>query len=168
MKRRREARLRVALMAMAVLLGSCGPTPPRVSISVRLGSNAPPIGGLARLRLLVRECEKKEPTVAMNLAKTAPDGNEQLDAPVEPGKSFYVWVQAWQECNPPCVPLSSAQVSDCACVEDLPRAQVLTAEACSDWIKATEDQTELTLTLHPINAQRLFPPLPLRDCDVVP
>jgi hypothetical protein len=157
---RRHLRRIDALLA-ALLLSSCS-APPRVSVLVIRGEGTPEIGDLTRLRLIVRTCDSNQPALAQNVPLTDP---EAIEGPVVPGTSFYVWLQGWEPCNPPCIPEGQAQPNDCTCVGDeVPPAQIFKYEACTDWLEANAN-VRRTLTLAPKADPPLCPPAPLTAAD---
>jgi hypothetical protein len=147
------------LLAALALAFGCN-APPTVSVLVIRGDGTPDLTDLARLRLVVRTCDSNQPAVAQNI----PIDGEQppsIDGAVVPGTSFYVWLQGWEPCNPPCIPEMNAEHDDCTCIaDDVPAAQILNYEACTDWIDTSAD-IRRTLTLAPKADPPLCPPAPL-------
>ncbi len=161
------------LLWMLALL-SCSDSAPLVEINL-VQDPSVPIPGLARLELIVRQCDSQLLSIRESID---PEGAEspQLTAPIKPGTNFYVWLQGWVSCpeGTPCVPERTANAGDCTCVGgDGPSAQIFVAEACSAWIMAEEAGKTETLTLSPIDwtrpGSRLCPPsnLPEGQCTIV-
>ena len=159
--------MRHAAIALVVLIaGGCG-GPPTVSVDLRLAEDIPPLGSLARLRMIVRVCGQNELALADNIDVNA--DRVAIEAAVTPGDVFYVWLQGWDECNPPCVEDSLQAMNDqsCVCINDgeTPNYQVFRYEACSAWVSATEDAL-VPLTLSTVDRDsRLCPPAPRSSCD---
>lgn len=153
-------------LVLLLLMTACS-APPNVTIDLRRSDEVPPLRGLARLRMIVRVCDQSELALAQNLPLDA--GTVPIEAPVNPGDLFYVWLQGWDECNPPCVadtPDAMSQQS-CVCVDDgqTPPNQIFRYEACSAWVRATEDAL-VPLTLAAVEpGRRLCPPTPRTSCE---
>ncbi len=153
-----------ALAALA--LTACGAEPPRVVLAIDDGGAA--LSDLARLHFVAIECGVDAPRidvdVSVDAAKPTTTANE---AAIVPGRPFYAWLRGWQTCIPPdtgCVPPEGASVGDCTCV-DGGDSQILVREACSPWLLALENTTEVRLVL--AAPAGLCPPLPLDSCDVL-
>lgn len=157
---------RLLPIVMLLLATACG-GPPTVTVDLRLGEATPPVASLARLRLIVRVCGQNELALADNIDTNATDFG--VEAAVQPGDTFYVWLQGWDQCNPPCVEDSLQAMNDqsCVCINDgqTPNYQVFRYEACSAWVSATEDAL-VPLTLAEVDRDsRLCPPPPRQSCD---
>ena len=148
-------------MRSLVLMALCAcSAPPTMSLLVIRGDGTPELSDLSRLRLIVRTCDSNQPALAQNVPT---DGAQppKIEGPVVPGTSFYVWLQGWEPCNPPCIPEGEAQPDDCTCVGDeVPAAQIFKYEACTDWLEADTD-TRRTLTIAPKAVPPLCPPMGL-------
>ncbi len=164
---------RASHLLWALALVGCGDSAPLVEINV-VPDPSFPIPGLARLELIVRQCDSQLLAVRESIDPMG-SGSPQLAAPIEPGTSFYVWLQGWVACpeGTPCVPERTANAGDCTCVGgDGPSAQIFSGEACSAWIMAGEAGKTETLTLSPIDwtrpQTRLCPPadLPEGQCTI--
>ena len=151
-------------LPIAALLGCSAP--PTVSVLVIRGEGTPELSDLTRLRLVVRTCDEQV-AVAQNLPLDDP---EKIEAPLIPGTNFYVWLQGFEACNPPCVPEADTnpEMSVCTCYagED-PTEQIMTYEACTNWLAADAD-IRRTLTLSPRAEPPLCPPPALAESECVP
>ena len=151
-------RVYALLLTFAV---ACSPAPPRVTVVVAEGAGAPDTAGLARLRLVIGQAGEATPLVDQALPVRGGDP-APLEAELLPGADFYVHLQGWLQCNPPCVQPEVADVGDCVCFDDLaPAAQILRAEGCTGWETAAEDR-QVTVTLS--DRLGLCPPDP-RPCE---
>lgn len=132
-------------LALAALLG-CGESSPTVTVAVVQGTGAPDVSGLVRLTMEVRACEVDAPIIDTELPVT---GAAPAPQPVDlaPGTPFYVHLQGWLACNPPCVQPDRATTQDCVCVDDPEApAQILRSEGCTQWTRAEVDR-QVTVTL---------------------
>lgn len=147
-------------VAALLLAAACSPAPPTVTVVVAEGAGAPDVLGLARLRMVVGVACQDTPVVDQALPVRAGDP-APLSTELLPGTEFYVHMQGWLQCNPPCVQPEVAEDGDCVCFDDLdPPAQILRAEGCTDWETAAEDR-QVTVTLS--DRLGLCPPAP-RTC----
>jgi hypothetical protein len=152
----------LALCLFAWCLSSCGADEPRVVVSV----TGPTGDDLVRLRLLVRECGENRFALLKDLDTREPPPAEPFDAAVVPGRIFYVWMQAWEECTidpQECPDENMAPAGTCLCFDGDPVGQKLTGEACSQWLRATDGVTEVSLRLGPVRGS--CPPPPLDSCE---
>jgi hypothetical protein len=152
-------------LVAATLIGilSCG-SDPRVVVSI----TGPAPDELVRVRLLVRECGESRFALLHDIDTRGDITLEPLEAAVVPGKTFYVWVQAWSECSitpDMCPDENTAMPGTCLCFDGDPLGQKLESEACSRWIRAEEGVTEVPLRLGPLSGD--CPPEPLEDCAVL-
>lgn len=149
-------------LALLASITACN-APPTVSVLVVRGEGVPAISKLARLRLIVRSCDSPQPSIAENLPLTSPPS---IEGPIVPGTSFYLWLQGWEACNPPCVPENPTEPNPdpCTCfANETPIEQRLGYEACTNWRDADTD-IRLTLTLSPKAGLCPPAPLPATDC----
>lgn len=152
-----------ALLLCALLL-SCGANEPRVVVSVT-GDGG---DDLVRVRVLVRECGKNQFALLRDIDVTETPPKEPFDAAIVPGKIFYVWVQAWEECQVEgeCPDEENATPGTCVCVDGAASSgEKITSEACSRWLKATDGVTEVPLRLGPVRGA--CPPMQLDSCDAL-
>jgi hypothetical protein len=152
---------RIPISTLLLALGAaCSPPPPTVTVVVAEGAGAPAVIGLARLQLIVGAACQDTPLVDQALPVQG-DDPAPLEVALLPGAEFYVHMQGWLACNPPCIQPDVATAGDCVCFDDLtPSAQILRAEGCTDWRTAAED-TQVTVSLS--DRLGLCPPAP-RTC----
>ncbi len=152
---------RSALLALALALPACS-GPPTVSVLLLRGDGTPELSDLTRLRLIVRRCDSDKPVLAQNIPIDGAD-TPKLPGALVPGTSFYVWIQGWEHCNPPCIPETELDPDSnvCTCFDgEDPPEQVYRYEACTDWLDTNTD-VRRTLTLAPKASPALCPPAPL-------
>lgn len=167
------ARWCVVIFGVLASLGlSCTRDPPSVVVNLSLATEQ--LNGLSRLRIIARECDVTQIALLQDVTLTSPpSARVPLEAAVQPGNAFYVWVQGWGPCSPanaPCVTADEARPGECTCFEDRtdfePKHQVWKQEDCSTWLRAAGDDTTVALRLEPQGRKSCPPPLST-TCDAV-
>ena len=157
---------RAAIALIALLGGACGGPADRVG-GPPAREDIPPLGSLARLRMIVRVCGQNELALADNIDVGA--DRVAIEAAVTPGDVFYVWLQGWDECNPPCVEDSLQAMNDqsCVCINDgeTPNYQVFPVRGLL-CVGLRDGDALVPLTLSTVDRDsRLCPPAPRSSCD---
>jgi len=134
-----------SVLALSAL--ACGPGTPTVQVSVKQGSGAPDVAGLARLQMIVQTCGAQTPAYDEALPVRG-GATTPLELDILPGTEMYVHLQGWLDCaGVACTPPDMATVNDCVCPSEAGQPpQILRAEGCTDWFAADVDRLA-TVTL---------------------
>src|SRR5262245_13221659 len=110
-----------ALALAGALAIACGASEPRVVVSVTGNGGA----DLVRLRWLLRECGESRFALLRDIDTNGPAPVDPFDAAVVPGRSFYVWIQAWESCTlaGPCPNENTSPAGTCLCFDGVPSEQ---------------------------------------------
>lgn len=158
--------LRPVTLGGLLLCGlACSPAPPTVQVSVRQGSGAPALAGLARLQMIVRTCGSTEPIFDQSLSVRG-EASPPVELDILPGTEMYVHLKGWLDCaGTECTPPEQATVNDCVCPSEAGQPpQILRSEGCTDWFAAEVDRLA-TVTLG--DRLGLCPP-PITGCTAQP